>query len=116
MKKEELRQKAQNVLDEVNEGIDKLEVKMQDIGDDVKEEYSKQLENLKEIKSNLMAKLQEIDGIADSKWDIVKESAWDFYNSVSASWKENSSKVAQAFKKTTDKVKDVFDGDEEQQA
>lgn len=53
MNKEELKQKAQSMLAELNEGIDKLESKAQEIGDDIKEEYAEQVENLKGLKENI---------------------------------------------------------------
>jgi len=43
--------------------------------------------------------LDEFDKIADSKWDVVKESAGEFFNSVSSAWKESYAKIVDAFKK-----------------
>jgi F0F1-type ATP synthase membrane subunit b/b' len=99
MKKEEFKNKAQSVLDELSSRIDEMETRANEIADDAKEEYYKQLDNLKELKSQLSTKLDEFDKIADSKWDVVKESAGEFFNSVSSDWKESYAKIVDAFKK-----------------
>jgi phage-related tail protein len=92
MKKEEFKQKTRNILKELADCISKLE-------DEAKEEYRERLENLKEIRNNLAAKLEEYELTADSKWDVVKESAANFFASVGDAWKENFGNVADAFKK-----------------
>lgn len=99
MKKEEFKNKAQSVLDELSSRIDEMETRANEMADDAKEEYYKQLDNLKDLKSQLSAKLDEFDKIADSKWDVVKESAGEFFNSVSSAWKESYAKIVDAFKK-----------------
>jgi len=99
MKKEEFKQKTRDVLDELADYITKLENKAGEIAEDAKEEYRDRLENLKEIKNNLASKLEEYEQIADSKWDVVKESAGSFFTTVADAWKENFGKVAEAFKK-----------------
>ncbi|MDD2243423.1 MAG: hypothetical protein VB024_06215 [Dysgonamonadaceae bacterium] len=102
MNKEELKQKAQSMLAELNEGIEKLEAKAQEIGDDIKVEYAEQVENLKGLKENITQKIKDIDDTSDDKWDTIKESAGNFLSSIGNSWKENYSKVAGAFKKDKD--------------
>jgi hypothetical protein len=99
MKKEEFKQKTRDVLKELADYISKLEDKAGEIADEAKVEYRERLENLKEIRNNLSAKLEEYELAADSKWDVVKESAVNFFASVSDAWKENFGKVADAFKK-----------------
>ncbi|RNC65728.1 hypothetical protein [Proteiniphilum sp. X52] len=99
MKKEEFKQKTYDVLNELADYITKLEDKAGEIAEDAKEEYQARLENLKEIKNNLSAKLEEYEQVADSKWDVVKDSAISFFASVADAWKENFGKVAEAFKK-----------------
>lgn len=99
MKKDEFKQKTCEVLDELADHITKLEERAGDIADDAREEYKEQLDRLKEIRDRLTIKLEEYDRIADNKWDVVKESAANFFASVSASWKENYERVAEAFKK-----------------
>lgn len=99
MKKEEFKQKTLDVVNELADYITKLEEKAGEIAEDAKEEYQERLENLKEIKNNLSAKLEEYEQVADSKWDIVKESATNFFASVADAWKENYGKVADSFKK-----------------
>ena len=97
MKKEEFKQKTREVLNELADYISKLEDKAGEIADDAKVEYRDQLENLKGIRDNLSAKMDEYESVADGKWDVVKESAGSFFASVSDSWKENFGKVAGAF-------------------
>jgi Zn-dependent M32 family carboxypeptidase len=99
MKKEDFKQKTAAVLEELSDYIAKLEDKAEDITEDAKEEYREQLEKLKGIKVNLSSKLDEFENVADSKWDVVKESAGNFFASVTDSWKENFGKVADALKK-----------------
>lgn len=99
MKKEEFRQKTLSVIDELAETISKLEAKAGEIADDAKGEYREQLENLRNLRDNLSSKLDEYDKIADSKWDVMKESAGSFFASVAEAWKENYSRVADVFKK-----------------
>ena len=99
MKKEDFKQKTAAVLEELSDYIAKLEDKAEDITEDAKEEYREQLEKLKGIKVNLSSKLDEFENVADSKWDVVKESAGNFFASVSESWKENFGRVADALKK-----------------
>lgn len=99
MEREEFKQKAYDVLDELTDYITKLEDKAGDIAKDAKEEYRNRLDNLKEIKNNLASKLEEYEGVADSKWDVVKESAANFCAAVAEAWKENFYKVTDSFKK-----------------
>ena len=99
MKKDEFKQKAYQVLNDLADYINKLDQKADEIADDAKEEYREQLDNLKGIRDNLASKLQEYENVADGKWEVIRESASDFFNTVSESWKENYEKVTDAFKK-----------------
>ncbi len=99
MKKEDFKKKTRELLDELAEHIEKLEQKAGEIAEDAKEQYHEQLEKLKEIRDNLAAKLNEYNNLTDSKWDVLKESAGNFFEDVSKSWKENFSNASEAFKK-----------------
>jgi len=99
MGKEEFKQKTYDLLNELGDYITKLEDRAGDIADEAKEEYYERLKSLKEIRDNLSAKLEEYEQVADSKWDVVKESTGNFFASVGDAWKENFGKVADAFKK-----------------
>ena len=99
MKKEEFKQKTIEVINELADYITTLEDKTEEIADDAKEEYRERLEKLKGMKKDLSDKLEEYGLIADSKWDVVKESATNFFSAVSDAWKENFDKVAHSFKK-----------------
>lgn len=99
MKKDDFKQKTQKILDELIEYIDKLEQKVDDIAEDAKEEYYEQLDKLRGIRDNLSSKLDEYEKIAEPKWNVVKESAGNFFNDISKSWKENFANVSEVFKK-----------------
>lgn len=99
MKKDEFKQRAYQILDELAAYIDKLDQKADEIADDAKQEYREQLDNLKGIRDNLASKLKEYEAKADCKWDVIRDSADDFFSTVADSWKENFEKVAQAFRK-----------------
>ncbi|MDD5345263.1 MAG: hypothetical protein PHY68_00830 [Proteiniphilum sp.] len=99
MKKEEFKQKTHQVIDELAETISNLESRAGQIAEDAKEEYKEQLDKLRELRDSLSAKLEEYDKMTDGKWDLVKESAGNFFASVAEAWKENFGKVSDAFKK-----------------
>jgi|SRR5690554_827859 ElaB/YqjD/DUF883 family membrane-anchored ribosome-binding protein len=99
MRKEEFKQKMHQIVDELAVRIDKLEQRADEIADDAKQEYREQLDNLKGIRDNLSSKLEEYESIADSKWEVIRESAGDFFTSVAEAWIENYERVANAFKK-----------------
>jgi uncharacterized protein Yka (UPF0111/DUF47 family) len=99
MRKEEFKQKTYQVIDELAETISKLEARAGEIAEDAKEEYKEQLDRLRELRDSLSAKMEEYDKIADGKWDVVKESAGNFFATVADAWKENFGKVTDAFKK-----------------
>ena len=98
MKKEEFRQKAHSVLDEVINHIIEMEKKSNEVSDELKEEYNKKLSSLKEIKYDLTAKLSEYEKMSESKWDIVKDSFSDFLDKVIKAGKDNYNKASKAFK------------------
>ena len=98
MKKEDFRQKAHSVLDEVINHIAEMEKKANDVSDDLKDEYNKKLSRLKEIKLDLTAKLNEYEKMSESKWDIVKDSFSDFLDKVNKAWKDSYNKASSAFK------------------
>ena len=98
MKKEEFREKAHSVLDEVINHIIEMEKKANDVSDDLKDEYNKKLSRLKEIKLDLTAKLSEYENMSESKWDIVKDSFSDFLDKVNKAWKDSYNKATSAFK------------------
>ncbi|MGI6074224.1 MAG: hypothetical protein ACOYEA_06260 [Fermentimonas sp.] len=99
MKKDEFIQRTHELIDELSEHIDNLEIKANEIKEDAKVEYAEQIENLKDLRDKLSSKLEEYECIADTKWDIIKESAGNFFEDVAKSWKENFSNVSEAFRK-----------------
>ena len=99
MKKEEFKQKTRELLNELADYISGLEDRAGEIAEDAKEAYRERVDNLKDIRNNLSTKLEEYEDMADGKWEVIKESAADFFASVSESWKENFGKISDAFKK-----------------
>lgn len=104
MKKDDFKQKAHEVLDELIEYIDKLEQKANDIADDAKDEYYQQLENLRGIRDKLSAKLEDYEKRIEPKRDIIrnieiiKDSICNFFEDVAESWKENYNNVTEELK------------------
>ncbi|NMB05298.1 MAG: hypothetical protein GX976_02840 [Bacteroidales bacterium] len=99
MKREEFKQKTHQVIDELAETISRLEARAGEIAEDAKEEYKEQLEKLRELRDSLSEKLGEYDMLSDSKWDVVRESAGNFFTTVAEAWRDNFGKVSDAFKK-----------------
>lgn len=99
MKKDEFKERTHKVLNELADYIEKLEIKANEIADDAKQEYREQLNRLKEIRDSLASKLKEYELLTDDKWGVLRESASDFFSTVSKSWKENYEKVADSFRK-----------------
>lgn len=99
MKKDEFIRKTHELIDELSEHIDNLELKADEIKDDAKAEYAEQIENMKNLRDKLSSKLGEYECIADTKWDVIKESAGNFFEDVVKSWKENFSNASEAFRK-----------------
>ena len=99
MKKEDFRQKAHSILDEVINHIAEMEKKANDVSEDMKDEYDKKIVRLKEIKLDLTAKLSEYEEMTESRWDIVKDSFDEFLVKVNKAWKDSFNKASTAFKK-----------------
>lgn len=102
MKREEFKHKTRELLNELIDYISKLEDKAGEIADEARDAYRERIDYLKDVKDRLSSKLEEYENIADGKWDVVRDSAADFFVSVSDAWKENYAKVADAFKKEDD--------------
>ena len=98
MKKEEFKQKAHSILDEVINHIADMEKKANNVSEDLKDEYNKRLARLKEIKLDLTAKLTDYEDMTESRWDVVKDSFSDFLDKVNKAWKDSYNKASKAFK------------------
>lgn len=99
MKKEDFREKAHSVLDEIVDHIAEIEKKADKASDDMKKEYNQRLERLKEIKLDLTNKLEDYEGMTENRWDVVKESFEEFLVRVNKAWKVSYRKASSAFKK-----------------
>lgn len=106
MNKQEFKQKTQEILDQLEAKIDEMKVGVANVAEEAKEEYAEQLDKLGKLKEDLTDRLNRFDTIADSKWDVVKESAANFFETVSGSWKDNYAKVVEAFKKAKEDLKE----------
>jgi len=99
MKKEDFRQKAHSVLDEIINNIAEMEKKVNEVSDDMKEEYNERIARLQEIKHDLTKKLEDYEGMTENRWDVVKESFEEFIVRVNKAWKVSYRKASSAFKK-----------------
>lgn len=99
MKKEDFRQKAHSVLDEIINHIAEMEKKANEVSDDMKEEYKEKIARLQEIKHDLTKKLEDYEGMTENRWDVVKESFEEFLVRVNKAWKVSYRKASTAFKK-----------------
>ncbi len=99
MKKEDFRQKAHSVLDEIIDSIAEMEKKANEVSDDMKEEYNERIARLQEIKHDLTKKLEDYEGMTENRWDVVKESFEEFLVRVNKAWKVSYRKASSAFKK-----------------
>ncbi len=112
MNKYEFKQKTQEVLDQLEAKIEEMKRGVENIADDAREEYAEQMDKLGALKDELSEKLGKFDEIAESKWDVVRDSASHFFASVSEAWKEDFGKVRVAFKKGAEEAKDEFQNDQ----
>ncbi len=99
MKKEDFRQKAHSVLDEIIDSIAEMEKKANEVSEDMKEEYNERIVRLQEIKHDLTKKLEDYEGMTENRWDVVKESFEEFLVRVNKAWKVSYRKASSAFKK-----------------
>lgn len=99
MKKEDFRQKAHSVLDEIINNIAEMEKKVNEVSDDMKDEYNERIARLQEIKHDLTKKLEDYEGMTENRWDVVKESFEEFLVRVNKAWKVSYRKASSAFKK-----------------
>ncbi len=98
MKKDDFKEKAYQIVNDLADRIDKLEAKANEIADDKKEEYREQLDKLKETRDKLASKLKEYERMTEGRWSVIRESAGSFFGSVAEAWKENYRKVADTFR------------------
>jgi len=98
MKRDDFREKAHSVLDEIMDNIAEMEKKAGSISEDVKHEYDKKLARLKEIQKDLSTKLDDYETITEGRWDVVKDSFGDFMDKVYEAWKESYHKAKSSFK------------------
>ncbi len=116
MNKQEFKNKTQEVLNQLDARIEELKTGIANVADDAKEEYNQQIEKLKGLKAEMAEKLAKFDEIAESKWDVVKESASNFFSQVGDAWKENYGRVSEAFKKGSDKGEETPDEGQTQES
>ena len=98
MKKDDFKEKAYQIVNDLADRIDKLEEKANEIAEDKKNEYREQLDKLKETRDKLVLKLKEYERLTEGKWSVIRESAGSFFGSVAEAWRENYRKVVDAFR------------------
>lgn len=94
MNKQEFKKKTQEVLDQLELRIEELMNGVADVAEEAKEEYNQHIDKLKGLKEEMSEKLAKFDEIAESKWNVVKDSASNFFSQVNDAWKENYAKVS----------------------
>lgn len=79
-KREAYVQKMHARIDEWSADIDRLEAKARAAEADMKIEYERQLERMREQRAQARVKLEELQGASEAAWDSVRagfESAWE---------------------------------------
>lgn len=99
MNKQEFKERTHKLLDQLEERIAEMKVDIANIAEDAKIEYAEQIEKLSSLRDDLAEKLNQFEAVADSKWDIIKEGASNFFEAVAEAWKENYAKVVNSFRK-----------------
>ena len=77
-------------LDRWNKDIDELEKKTQTVSSELKAEYRKQVESLKDKRDEVARKFKELQSASDSAWEELKdgmEQAWKFIDHAVSSTK-----------------------------
>lgn len=105
MEIQELKDKANQGITEINAKLQDLESKMENVTGDLKVKYADQIEELKQKKDELSTKLEEWENVAEEKWDDLKENAENALGKVSGNLKESFSKLTSFFKSEEDEKK-----------
>lgn len=74
MNREEFKEKAKGVIDDIFVKIDELEEKKENFEGEAKEKYEEKLKELEEKKEELEKKYKDLEEGAEGKWEEVKES------------------------------------------
>lgn len=72
--RQEFVEKVKQQVDDLDNELDKLDVKADKASEDVRHEWERRKLDLKENRHELMSKLKEAQSAADDAWDQVKES------------------------------------------
>lgn len=71
--KDVLMEKLKKELDALSEEVKKLEVKMNELGEEAKVTYKKQIDELQTLYQSAETKFEQAKDVAGDKWDDVKE-------------------------------------------
>ena len=73
MDKQAIIDKLKGELDNISEEMKKLEVKLNDLGEEAKVTYKKQIEDMQKLYNNAEEKFEQAKNITEDKWDEVKD-------------------------------------------
>jgi predicted nucleic acid-binding Zn-ribbon protein len=74
-KRDEYVAKMKHQIDEMNQGIDDLEVKAKNASDSAEKKYEEQVDKLRGEVKQAKEKLGEVEAASESKWESVKDEA-----------------------------------------
>lgn len=80
MSRHEYIEKIKQQLNEWEQDIDRLEDKLSDVRDDLRQSYETKISELKDKKEEAVAKARQLEGATEEAWDDLKdglEMAWD---------------------------------------
>ncbi|MEJ2669070.1 MAG: hypothetical protein P8104_08490 [Gammaproteobacteria bacterium] len=92
----------QTKLDRWDKDIDELEKKTQTASTELKAEYRKQVESLKDKRDEAARKFEELQSASDSAWEELKDGMEQAWNSISHAFSSAKSKI---FSKEKESVK-----------
>lgn len=89
MNKEQYKEKAIKIIDEVSDQINELKAKKESLKEDVKIEYDENINNLETKRLDLKAKYLQLEKANEDKWEEAKEA----FSSATHSFKEGLDKL-----------------------
>ena len=94
MDRNEFKEKAKQQIDDIFAKIGELEAKQMQVEAQGKVEFEKNLQSMKELKTELEKKYDDLETATDEKWEEVKET----FSSSADSFKEGFSKIFGLFR------------------
>lgn len=94
MKREEVKEKAKQTIDDIFAKIDQYEAKGTQLKDEAKVRYEKQVSNLKQKKKDLEEKYHQMVNATEQEWDKTQTA----FKNASESFKEGFAEIASIVK------------------